>query len=295
MASKKSTKRTTKKTKSHYPVVRSAELGSVAETAAVRILDTARALSVMNRRLYRYARVYPVKIDKDVGPGTVEVFALRDDWAVHQGMKMAYKQYLQNTADERERLGKQVARWEDFRVDDGVSAVNNPLLPKFQDDTFAGGGTLLSAGEFDLSVTVDQAGSQRTFTWATTPGATEWGVLHEYDKSGNAQNSPSSAVSGGPYEGMQENIDNATMNNLQGDGNQPPYNQTTSNQNFPWVKIATLGAGAGGDQRLSTGFFNAPCGLVVLVGNANDWNSSSVHFEVQKGDYKGVGGMSLLE
>jgi hypothetical protein len=35
--------------------------------------------------------------------------------------------------------------------------------------------------------------------------------------------------------------------------------------------------------------------LVVLVGNSNDWNSDEMMFEVQKGDYKGVGGKSLLE
>jgi hypothetical protein len=61
------------------------------------------------------------------------------------------------------------------------------------------------------------------------------------------------------------------------------------------VKVATLGQSAGGAQKLSTGYVNAPCGLVVLVGPSNDWNSDVIHFEVQKGNYKGVGGMSLLE
>ena len=299
MAAKKSTlKKTTKKSvaKKHYPVVRESFLGSTAENAAVRIFDTARALSVINRRLYRYARVYPVSISMTpVADGQqVEVYALRDDWAVHQGMKMAYRQYLKNTADERKNLGTHVARWEDFRVDDGVAATNNTLLPKLHDPTFTGSGAILSSGEFALSNVVDQSNTRRTFTWGT-PGGGQYGILQEYDKSGNAQGDPSSLVADAPYVDIDSEVNEGTHDDLQGDGNLPPYDQGGVNAGTPWVKIATLGAGAAGQQRLSTGFFNAPCGLVVLVGNSATWNSDSMMFEVQKGQYKGVGGMSLLE
>ena len=297
MASKKSKTRTTKKSaaKKHYPVVRGSFLGSTSENAAVRVFDTARALSVINRRLYRYARVYPVSISMiPTATQTVEVYALRDDWAVHQGLKMAYEQYAKNTEDERQNLGKETARWEDFRCDDGVAAISNTLLPKLHDGTFTGTGSILSAGEFALSNVVDQANNRRTFTWGT-PSATQYGILVEYNKTGNAQSDPSIVVNDAPYVDIESDVNELTHDDLQTDGNAPPYDANGSNESTPWVKVATLGAGAAGQQRLSTGFFNAPCGLVVLVGNSNDWNSDEMMFEVQKGQYKGVGGMSLLE
>ena len=298
MASKKSTKKTASKTMKHYPVVRSAELGSVSETAAVRVLDTARALSALNRRLYRFARVYPVNISMDPATpsGVVEVYALRDDWAVHQGVKMAYQMFSQNTEDERKALGSNmVARWEDFRIADGVAATHNELLAKQHDPTFTGTGTLMSAGEFTLSHVVDSGNTRRTFTFGT-PGGTEYGILQEYDKSANAQGSPST-ISGvtGAYTELNSEINTQTTVDLQQDNNQPPYDRDGVNAATPWVKIGTIGSGPAGDQKLSTGFFNAPCGLVVLVGPASDWNSDTMRFEVKAGKYKGVGGLSLLE
>jgi len=302
MAQKKSTTKKTNKSvsKKHYPVVRESFLGSVAENAAVRIFDTARALSVINRRLYRFARVYPVSISLiPTSTDLVEVFALRDDWAVQKGVQMAYKQYLKNTADERKALGKdQVARWEDFRIDDGVAAVNNTLLPKLHDPTFTGTGSILSAGEFELSTVVDAADARRTFTFGT-PGGSEYGVLQEYDLSANAETSPTDTTGSSgnrvPYGEIDSENNELTSLDMQQHGDNPPYDRTGVNAATPWVKIATLGAGAAGQQRLSTGFFNAPCGLVVLVGSSTTWNSDSIMFEVQKGQYKGVGGMSLLE
>lgn len=297
MASKKSKSKTSKKSaaKKHYPVVRESFLGSTAENAAVRVLDTARALSVINRRLYRYARVYPVSISMiPIENQTVEVYALRDDWAVHQGLKMAYEQYLKNTEDERKNLGSQVARWEDFRVEDGIAAVHNELLPKLHDPTFTGTGAILSAGEFALSNVVDQSNTRRTFTWGA-PGGGQYGILQEYDKSGNVDLDTSTPTSDAPYVDIDSEVNEGTHDDLQTDGNAPPYDRSGVNAGTPWVKVATLGAGAAGQQRLSTGFFNAPCGLVVLVGNSDGWNSDAMMFEVQKGEYKGVGGKSLLE
>ena len=294
MASKKSPKKTKMASKKnrHYPVVRSSALGSQTENQSVRIFDTPRALSVINRRLYRYARVYPVSISmQPTQDQTVEVFALRDDWAVHQGLKMAYDAYVKNTEDERKRLGSQVARWEDFRCADGV--VGEDLLPKLHDVTFTTG-SILTAGEFRLSNVVDGNNVQKSFSWGPS-SQTAYGILAEYDKAGNAQASPEAETLFAPYADLETDVNEITHLDLQTDGNDPPYDATGVNATTPWVKVATLGAGTTGAQRLSTGFFNAPCGLVVLVGSSPNWNSDAMHFEVQKGQYKGVGGMSLLE
>ena len=100
-----------KKNSKHYPVVTKGPISSGA--AANTLVDSARWLSVMNRRLYRFGRNYEAKVDirNDTG-GQISVFVLRDDWAVQKAYQMGYQEYLDNTMDERENLSKgQVAHW----------------------------------------------------------------------------------------------------------------------------------------------------------------------------------------
>lgn len=295
MAKKQSRpKRSKAKKPSFYPVVRGSELGSTNENTQVRLLDTARNLSVLNRRLYRYTRCYPVKVDMDVGATqTVEVYALRNDWAVHQGLKMAYSVYLHNTEDERKALsGSQAARWEDFRCNAGLGS-SESLLPVLH--LPAGPASIKSEGEFALSTVIDTAQTSRTFTWSNTPSGSEYSILTEYDLAGNAQTSPSSDTNDGPYANIKNELDQGTLQNIQEDGANPPYDASGVNADSPWVRIATLAVGAAGEQRLSTGYFDAPCGIVMMVGNNASWNSNKMTFEVKRGNYKGVHAPSMLE
>lgn len=297
MASKKTTRKSTSKKKtSHYPVVRSFPISAGA--SANTLVDMARGLSAANRRLMRFGRYYQLKVDvrPDYAGSAIEVFVLRDDWAVQKAFQMAYKHYMKSTATEREAMGNQVARWEDFRVQDGLVLAGgvNQAVPVLA--TNATSADLLNAGEFEDSEVVDENGTNRTFTWGN-PGATQYGLLQEFDKSGNAQTSPSSVVGGtvGPYSELDADNDAQTYENLEGNGNSPPYDRDGVNALSPWVRIAVLGSGAAGQQRLSTGFFTAPCGLVVLKGFTETSEAYSVTMEAKSGDYKGVHAPSMLE
>lgn len=286
MASKKST------SNKHYPVVRSAELSGTAENTALRILQVDRELSKLNRRLYRMGRYYQAKIDmRPTGDGLYEVYALRDDWAVQKAFQMAYANYVKNVSDEKADMSSvQLARWADFRVSPGATGAL--LFAKLhQIDTTA---VILNTGEFELANVVDSAGATRTFTWSDSPGSSEYSMLNEYDRAADAQGAPSNFSAPGPYEGIDELRDAATYDHLEGDGNNPPYNANTVNQTSPFVRIATLGAAAG-VQKLSTGFFTAPCGIVLIVGPNASWNSDLMSMTVKSGDYKGVHAPSMLE
>ena len=293
MPKKKSTPRKNKKS-GFYPVVRGSELGSTSETNIVRLVDTARNLSLLNRRLYRYTRCYSAKISQDaMSTQTAEVYALRNDWAVHKGLQMAYKMYLQNTEDERNAMATgQVARWEDFRVDSGIPSFE-ALLPVLHSN--AVGSFLLNQGEFNLSNVVDSSNVRRTFSWTNAPLPTEYSILNEYDKAGNAQLSPSSVPTDMPYANIETQVNDATADDLKEDGNSPPYDSLGVNADTPWVRIATLGSGVGGVQQLSTGYFDAPCGIIMVVGNTATFNSNSLRLEVKSGEYKGVHAPSMLE
>jgi hypothetical protein len=254
----------------------------------------ARNLSVLNRRLYRYGRNYNVKVDvrHDYAGPAIEVFALRDDWAVQKAFQMAYQEYLDNTMDERENLSsQQIARWEDFRCRDGLTIAKNDARPVLT--TPAGAFSTQNEGEFFNSIVVDGAGTQKTFTWGAG-AADRYGILEEYDKTANMFTAPDTRPSDAPYENIDTSVDEVVHDQLQLNGDVPPYDQNGVNADTPWVRIAVLG-GTAGTQKLSSGFFTAPCGLVLLKGFGETSEAYSVELEAKAGDYKGVHAPSMIE
>ena len=87
------------------------------------------------------------------------------------------------------------------------------------------------------------------------------------------------------------------MEHLSDDGNLPPYAQSTI-ENQVFTKIATLNVAASGGNKLSTGYFTAPCGLVYIStsGGINGTTiGNKIYVEVKGGDYKGVHATNMLE
>jgi len=258
---------------------------------AVGLIDAGRILSVSNHRLYRYGKRYEMKIDLDVdaaSPGdTVEVWALADSWAVQKAFEEAKDVFDKKYTDERENLSKKArARWFDFRALAGVSGA--AMVPVTSDDTNTL--TYLNGGEFSTSIVEDQAGTTRVFSWRPTTSAGEYSIPAEYDLSGNTNPSPTTPTGSGPYADLQADASAVEMQAMQNRGDLPPYDAN----NFPpvWVKIATLETSATeGAQRLSTGYFQAPCGQVILrmSGTLQSFNiSNKISCEFKAGDYKGV-------
>lgn len=288
----------------YYPVQRQIQLAATADPGSLPLtLDVARNLSVVNHRLYRQGKTYQVKIDldnrsSDTSSAQYEVYALCDTWYVQKAWQLARARYLMNTADERAVMSQQqVARWEDFRVNSGVSS--GTIVPYRYSPALAG--AIDTTGEFEISqITLADGTTRRSFTWGATPSASEFGILLEYDKSGGTDPSPATSSGAKAYAGTEGDVNETTQDDLAEHGDLPPYN----NQNFNtrvWVKVATLDNSgmanpsiAGGHSRMSTGFFNAPCGLVVIKPNvANDSVDGRLSMTVKAGDYKGVAAMNM--
>lgn len=309
MASRKSTKKPTSKEQhqpDYYPLVKTIPIGvdggSLGNTT---IADTAKLLSIANRRLYRFGNKYQVKIDLDVGHtvnGDVEfeVYALVNNWDIQRAFALAKDTYEEAMQKERKMLGKtNVARWEDFRVAHGVTGA-------FVADPMYGDRGSLSAvvqnyGELQNSV-VDNAGVQTEFTWGPVTG-NNISLIEEWSLSGQTGSDPQSQPgSDSPYSGVNSDDSSAIERaNLTERGNLPPYNQNTSSQ--VWIKVATLyhrvdpsGPVNVGMQRTSTGYFDAPCGLVCLksVGPANLPNGS-LRLTAKSGEYKGVAAHAMCQ
>jgi len=258
------------------------------------LIRTDKLLSNVNHRLYRQSRVYNVKvdIDTDLADGaTVDVYALADTWYNMRAYQLAKKMFDENSAEESAMLGSSKARWNDFRVD---SAQGNQDLQAVQ---FAGTvGTRFTAGEYLMSEVSDVGGLKKVFSWDSAL-SNEFNIIDEYDTTGNTDASPTQYVGSVAYDGLTDELDDNQMEHLSGDGNTPPYDPNVL-ENQCWVKVGTLFVRASGTNKTTTGYFNAPCGLVVLR-TAGGLEANSItercHLTVKAGDYKGVHAPSMLE
>ena len=273
----------------YYPVQRMINLKGEGTEVDYYPIDVARNLSVVNHRLYRQGKTYVCKVDLDAGSvqASYDVFALVDTWYVQKAWQLARATYLRATADERGVMTKQqIARWEDFRVGHGLSGHGgSELVP----NRFSNGltGAADTAGEFELSEIVNTAGAAGSFRWSTTSGSSFYGILAEYDKSGDTDNSPSTASATKAYSGTEVSVNESQMDRMSDKGNAPPYDAQNFNTRV-WVKVGTLDA-AVAHGKLSTGYFNAPCGLIAVQPSvASTPINGQLTLTVQAGDYKGV-------
>lgn len=294
LAGKRKKKSSSKKS---YPIVRKSEIhieGSADTNAVIRI---DRALSARNHRLYRQSRLYSAKVDLDanVPAGTtVDVYALGDSWMLRKAYHLAKKMFDENSAEELDQLGTTRARWNDFRVDHGLgTAFQKDML--FWGHSVPGTSYLYSGGEYLMSEVADTLGATNRFAFVGSV-ANVYNIIDEYDSTGNTDAEPTTPTAAVAYDGLTDEVDDNQMDHLSNDGNNPPYLDSVI-RNEVWVKVGTLFVGTGGQQRLSTGFFDAPAGLVVLQSTApiDPLQAPILNLEVKAGDYKGVHAPSMLE
>ena len=279
--------------KKRYPIQRRIPVRQTTANANG-IVEVGKELSKANKRLYRQGRYYTVKIDLDqasLSSSPIEVYALRDTWGHQKAYQMAFDVYQKTTAEERSRLSKdQIARWLDFRVQHGITVAGaQNMLAQVTDG--AGATSALTGGEFLDTQVEDKAGNTMVFTWGADAPGVRYGIMAQYEKYSEADNDPDASVSSGPYDQQDTDTSDVETLALTGRGNSPPYEANSFSER--WHKVATLRA-LPGEQRLSTGYFTAPCGFVWISG-LNGSTSTPVFMEVKAGDYKGVLADSMLE
>lgn len=242
-------------------------------------------LSKINRRHYPATGVYEcnVMLNPVVVTGQLNVYVLKDNWDTIGAIRQAYKAYRQATAQEREH-SSMLPRWEDFRIAHGTGLTE--MNPYVYNQGL--GSSAMTLGEFELSQVVDAAGATKSFKVQGAGSATEYNILTEWSESGNVDATPNNlSPTGLAYPGLEENLDAAQMAQLRTEGNFPPYDADGNDGLLsPWTKVATLtNAPAGSDGRISTGFFRAPLGMILVTGaDANGWGI----LQVREGSHKGI-------
>ena len=302
-ASKTSTRTKKQHTPDYYPVQTSIPLGTTdaaqGHLGGTTTGDCGRILSKANRRLYRYGYNYSMKLDLDVSqsvavPFDVEVYALRNTWDVQRAYALAKKVYDEAYADELKSTGSaNLARWRDFRILDGVTG-GIDLNPCNYDNAGLTR-SVAENGEF-VQAQVDVNGTEKSFTWGTA-SLSQISIRDEWIQAGRTGADPSTVSTNAPYDGVNsDQMSDIEMTNLGENGNNPPYAATSDGDLL--VKIATLRYQPAGEglQRLSTGYFDAPCGLFVLKTTTGvNIANGTVVLTVQKGDYKGVKALAMCQ
>lgn len=238
-------------------------------------------LSQVNRRLYRQSGMYRlnIQLEQTATTNSYNVYALANTWWVRNALKAAAKAYYQAMDDELAQT--KPARWHDFRIDDAFTNTDmlHPML--FNGSTAVG----VQGGEFDWSLIELPSSSQAKFVLNGSTTSTQFNVFQEYDAMQNAPASPATAAPGG-YDGLLETFDAENVQLLQEQGNLPPYDP----DNMPdvWVHVGTIYSNsANGTQRMSTGWFDAPLGIVYIPGLSAAGNAA-ICIDIAAGNYKGV-------
>lgn len=309
MAKRSSTKKTNKG--SYYPVNLKIPLVYGSNTDSNNMIVRAdRLASQVNHRLMRQSRVYQLKVDLDPNleaGRTVEVWALAPTWMAMKAYQFAHETWKESNKEELKQIGNRKARWQDFRVRDGVNDLSDNYADAFgfrSDWSPVSTEDAIATGEYTYSEVHDVSGNTYNFRWSGSVSG-QWNIIDEYDRTADTDAAPTSALIGGvAYDGLTDELDGAAIEELTNGGNAPPYARTTL-ENSVWVKIATLQstpATPHGSTKLSSGFFDAPCGLVVLKSSsfwpktiAAEALGSEVTLCYKAGDYKGVHAPSMLE
>lgn len=291
-------------TPDYYPVQRTIPVsGTVAANGGIitgtMVGDAGKLLSQTNRRLYRYGMNYRIKLDLEMSQATsgsvdVEVFALRNNWDVQRAFALAKATYDEAHADELNHTKSgNLARWRDFRMDDGVnSAVDlNPVIIDIPTLNVS----IPSDGEF-AKATVDDGGTEKFISWGNS-AANTISARDEWIVAGRTGDDPSTVSTDAPYAGVNsDSMSDIEMETLGTDGNQPPYSATSDSDLFYRVGIMRYETAPDGLQRLSTGYFDAPCGLFVIkVTSGVNLSAGSVVLTAQSGDYKGISAQKMCQ
>ena len=292
--------RRSKNSNKHYPVQRKMRLR---ETASPQTNDTQmqilvdKQLSAINHRLYRQSRIYSCKVEIDASLPTgafVDVYALSDTWMNMKAYQYAKKQYDKNSNEEMSAIAQSnVGRWNDFRV--GLAATTaradmNAIVSS------AAAETALTSGKYLLSEVTDAAGVTHEFAWLESDSNT-FNIIDEYDRTGDTQQTPTFEQSTVAYADLDDQIDSDQVEHLTGQGDEPPYDDRNL-ENACLSRVARLYVDNEGQGKLSTAYFNAPCGIIYCVGGGGMTSitlSDSLCVEVKAGDYKGVHAPNMLE
>ena len=261
------------------------------------VVRTDMLASQMNQQLFRQGMVYDVKLDLEADSNQqVHVWALNPTWILKQSWILAKKMFDDNVKEEMALVPKSSrAKWADFRVEDCLQGygVVKPLV-------FEEPGAATASMHDPITVGRAEYGFSRVYTdgaaagwnFGLNNGPACFDIFEEYRRNWQVLEDPAESTNDDvPYDVLADDAHDETVQQLKENGNQPPYDDMSGGATYDrkWIYIGTLSAQLSGAQRLTTGFFEAPLGLVALQGyNGAGFGDADLKLILKAGKYKGV-------
>ena len=282
---------------SKYPVEKCINFEPATRQVFLSISD---ALSKVNHRLYRMTRKYYADVRLTnaqlTAPATAcgaDVYVLNNTWMLDKAVAFARSAYEKAVKEEKKVLGGQLARWHDFRLNLNPSDGQNQngvaytqIMPQFvnADDLSV---SLLTSGDFELSVARDED-TNTGYNFGLWESGSQYNILKEYEKSASTEDSPDDIEMSMPYDAIDDEAQSTTFTELQQQGNEPPYNKDSMNDQQLWRHAGEIYSNNDGTQKLSTGIICAPLGVVMIVPKSSSTQDPHICIHCKLGDYKGV-------
>lgn len=266
------------------------------------VIKADKLLSQQNQQLFRQGYVYDLKLDLDPGHvGPVDIWALSPTWILKNAWMQAKQVYEENIKEEVSLLQKsQMARWRDFRVEDCLPGYGEAKIVTYESPGAASFAIHdpITAGraEYATATVVTEAGANWNFGLDSMPSCFD--IFSEYLDNYHVSASPTDSTDDQlPYGILSDEIQQSSMEHLKENGNLPPYDDMSavgSTYDRKWIYIGRLESTSNGDQRLSTGYFAAPLGIIATQGwNAVSFADKSLTLTAKAGKYKGVSAIRM--
>lgn len=280
--------------KAKYPVVRKFTIDTDGTSDVY--VDVMQNLSIINHRLYRQGKMPRVRVSI-TDPSQMGLFAvtsLPDTWWARRAYNKVRDIWMMRVKAMKD-AGASVGRWNDFKVAYDNSHHDSFGSAKVAEEVTDATGTQVAMptgnAEWNLSELLDNDGSDQTFRMLGNTASNEFGIIQSYSNITNvfAPDPDETGSGGNVYADLMlgEGGDDSDMDDQ---GDYPPYHET----DFPQLEVhqgqllsvvQDGGGGLSGAQgRFSTGYFDAPLGLLRITSGA----SAELTIEVQEGEYKGV-------
>lgn len=255
-------------------------------------------LAAMNMRLYRQSMTYTVKCNV-VAPNsgtrtTYKFFTLANNWFTLGAIKHAFRNWRYSIQDELQNAS--VGKWHDFRLADTNLDGDNSRLTTFSFD--GNSYNALETGEYSYAKSSIDDGTDKTFGLFGDLGD-QYNIFDEYAKHVDAKHPADDSVGGTTttYNNLHDS-DASVMGHLATGFDAPPYPRNLDGSNWADAVLVEKAAVSvdpdGAIGPMSTGFFDAPLGLVfcykLVAGTGTDFATDipELHLHVKSGQYKGV-------
>ena len=231
-------------------------------------IDLAYELSTNNHRLYRQGRTYHADViatPQFAAGGNILVQSIAPTWMNMKAWKLAFESWRKSTRHEREQ-GIKAGRWNDFRIFFDASHAGSPPVTN--------GEYLYTQAE-----KADGSGSLQ-FQMFGSSSASRYGVLSEYDSIRDQDtDTPPAASSTVAYDELLMELNNQQANQLQEEGDEPPYNSVNLSQTIQRHDLQSPLS----SNLYRTGLMQIPCGLLKITSDGGIFQ-----IKVKAGKYKGV-------